>query len=67
MRGEQGFPAVMPLLLEASGMEQASWLQRSEFPAAQFPPTFPSRRSYCQGDLMPRVGIHQVAGCHIGR
>lgn len=26
VRGKQGFPAVMPLLLEASGMEQASWL-----------------------------------------
>lgn len=26
VRGKQGFPAVMPLLLEASGTEQASWL-----------------------------------------
>lgn len=47
VRGKQGFPAVTPLLLEASGMEQASWLQSSEFPAAQFPLTFWSHRSYC--------------------
>lgn len=38
VRGKQGFPAVM---------EQASWLQSSELPAAQFPRTFWSHWSYC--------------------